>query len=611
MASIEYRPSIDGMRAIAVVSVLLFHLHEAMLPGGFVGVDIFFVISGYLITSIIYRQCAAKRFSLANFYQRRISRIFPVFFLVSLSILITAALLYSSEDLSSAGALTTASALSLTNIKLMLQGNYFEVSPDAQPFLHYWSLAVEEQFYMFLPLFLMLAHRLRVSRKWMLRILGVLVIGSFAACVMMTFRRPTWAFYLLPTRAWELLAGSMLAVYTARQVPFTTKSIDRYLSLAGLLLVAVSLLVVTEDRHFPGYIAIIPVLGSLLLIGRVSDPNMITEKLLANRVLVFVGRISYSLYLWHWPVYCFVDYRLYAESLVSRTAIKLVLTVLLALVSYMVIENPTRRYLNQRARRSMAFAGFAIGVLLFAALGVSIRQSQGYVNASVHQVAGGGMSFKVSDTSARVVLMGDSVGSMYGRALKALSSQFQVNVNVISVAAESPFPPKPLYQASMTYLEKSRPQVTVFAAAWMQKISDKHQVLEQTLAHILQHSDHVILITQLPVLPAYASRQSFRDQGAKPVYESPDITAKRKATNAFIRSLAGERVHVLDIESLFVKEDGEIAFTDSQGHELFRDKGHLSTRGAQRVLPLIADQVQTLIAVPAQLAGSTSTSNTP
>ncbi|HAI13073.1 MAG TPA: hypothetical protein DCM28_15305, partial [Phycisphaerales bacterium] len=510
LSSIEYRPSIDGMRALAVASVLLFHLNDALLPGGFVGVDLFFVISGYLITSIIYQQCETGRFSLANFYQRRISRIFPVFFLVSLSILITAAVIYSSEDFSSAGALTTASALSLTNIKLMFQGNYFHVSADAQPFLHYWSLAVEEQFYMFLPLLLMLTHRLAISRKWMLRLLGVATVISFIACLVMTYDKPTWAFYLLPTRAWELLCGSLLAVYTSTSEKPTPKPVDRWLSLSGFAMVIISLFVVRESDHFPGYIAVLPVLGTAMLIGRVSDPSQWTERLLSNRVLVFVGKISYSLYLWHWPVYCFVDYRLYMQSTITRTLIKLILTVTLALLSYIAIEKPTRRYLNLRQHRWIAFTGFAIGVMLFAILGVSIRMSHGYVNASLASVAKGGQTYAISDDAPRVVLMGDSIGSMYGRIFKTLSEQSQVNVNVISVAADTPFPPAALYDHSIAFLQKSQPHVTVFAAAWMQQIGNKHNVMVESLESILQHSKHVILITQPPILPDDATREAFR-----------------------------------------------------------------------------------------------------
>jgi peptidoglycan/LPS O-acetylase OafA/YrhL len=560
-----------------------------------VGVDIFFVISGYLITSIIYRDCVNQKFSLAKFYQRRISRIFPVFFMVSLSILITASILYSAQDFSSAGALSAASSLSLTNIKLMFQGNYFEVSPDAQPFLHFWSLSVEEQFYLFLPLTLFMTHKLRLSRKWLLVLLGTLAVGSLGACVVLTHTRPTWAFYLLPTRAWELLAGAMLAVMTARQVQPQAQKIDHWLSLLGLLLVGISFFVVTEKRAFPGYIALIPVLGSVLLIGRAHDKTQFTEVLLSNPILVFIGKISYSLYLWHWPVYCFVDYRLFAQPTDVRTAIKLGLTVALALMSYACIEKPVRVYLNDPGRKRIGFAGLGIGVVVFVAAGILIRQSNGYVTASLDQVADGGIAFVTSDTAPNVVLMGDSNASMYGRTMKDIAAQANVNVNVICVAAENPFPNTPLYESSMQFLASKKPQVTVFVAAWTEKIAEHHEKLTATLDELLKHTQHVVLITQAPVLPPEASREGIRQTGWHAIVEEPVFAAKRWATNAYLHTLVSDRIHVLDIESLFVLANGQIRFADKHGRELFRDKGHLSGIGAELVRPQLVNVITPLV----------------
>lgn len=158
-AHIKYRPDIDGLRAIAILSVFFFHLNHEWLPGGFVGVDIFFVISGFLITSILYHGCQTGQFSLSRFYQRRIARIFPAFFTVALATIFGASLIYTPQDFASAGANLFAACLSLANVKYMMQGSYFMISPDAQPFLHYWSLSVEEQFYLLFPIFLFITFR--------------------------------------------------------------------------------------------------------------------------------------------------------------------------------------------------------------------------------------------------------------------------------------------------------------------------------------------------------------------------------------------------------------------------------------------------------------------
>jgi peptidoglycan/LPS O-acetylase OafA/YrhL len=210
-AATEYRPAIDGLRAIAVLAVFFFHLDRAWLPGGFAGVDVFFVISGYLITSILQRDYERHQdLSFGRFYQRRIARLFPAFFTAALLTLAGAALIYSEQDLASAGINLAAVSLSVANLKFMLQGNYFTLSPDAQPYLHYWSLSVEEQFYLIFPALLLLLYR-RAGRH-RLAALGVLCAISLIACIAVTYTRPTWAFYLLPTRAWELLVGAVLAV---------------------------------------------------------------------------------------------------------------------------------------------------------------------------------------------------------------------------------------------------------------------------------------------------------------------------------------------------------------------------------------------------------------
>ena len=192
MASLSYRPALDGLRAVAVLPILLYHLNEAWLPGGFVGVDVFFVISGFLITSIIVNEADAGNFSLARFYQRRIARILPAFVAMALVTLIAAWWIYAPQDLALAAGYMSASALSLTNVKLMLQGSYFALLPDAHPYMHCWSLSVEEQFYLIFP-FLVLIFR-GARRAWLFPLLATVAVASFGVCLWMTQQRPVWAF---------------------------------------------------------------------------------------------------------------------------------------------------------------------------------------------------------------------------------------------------------------------------------------------------------------------------------------------------------------------------------------------------------------------------------
>lgn len=599
MSRIKYRPSIDGMRSIAVISVLLFHLDKSILPGGFVGVDIFFVISGYLITSIIYSNCENNQFSLLRFYQRRISRIFPVSFTVSLIILITSYFLYTPQDFASAGALATASSLSVANIKLMLQGNYFEVSPDAQPFLHFWSLSLEEQFYLFLPIMLVIAYRLRISQKWLLILSGLSILASFILCVYMTSFNPTWAFYLLPTRAWELLAGTALAFEAIRKRNDKATKIDSWISILGLALIVFSLITLNEQSNFPGYIAALPVIGSVMLIGRSYNPQQITERFLSQPTFILIGKLSYSLYLWHWPIYCFTDYTFYSQSFAIRTALKIGMTIIIAIASFYFLENPTRLFLNQSNKRQLTFIGCTAGILIFSIIGIQIRSSN-YLNASFSSVSSGGITLNKKVSEPAIALMGDSNGSMYGLTMKNMANELNTRVQVMSVAAGNPFPPSQLYNDSIQFVSKEKPFITILVAEWAGKIADKPKELKKVLSDILLHSQHVILITQPPTLPEHATREKIRQHGLQSIYENSYLSDVRKKMNKFLLSLQSDRIHVVDVDPIFVTRNGQIKFADNFGRQIYHDRTHLSGFGADLVGKKISQQISTLLNSDAQ-----------
>lgn len=297
-----YRPALDGLRAVAVVSVMLFHLDKALLPGGITGVDIFFVISGYLITSIVIMDFDQEKFSFARFYQRRISRIFPLFFLVSITILAVTGILYQANDFALVGSSLASAAVSLANMQFVFVPGEFE----ELPFVHYWSLSIEEQYYLIFPLILFLADRYRASRKSLSIFLSIGFLISFIACIVLTEIDSGWAFFLLPTRAWELLAGCILAIlpFSTKGVngsPVTNTRIDALLASAGLVVIIASQFLIHDDTGFPGWIVAFPVVGTVLVIGRPQESRTgVTERLLSHPVAVMIGKASYSLYLWHW-----------------------------------------------------------------------------------------------------------------------------------------------------------------------------------------------------------------------------------------------------------------------------------------------------------------------
>ncbi len=589
MASLQYRPAIDGLRAFAVLSVFIFHLNHSWLPGGFVGVDVFFVISGYLITSIILKDCESGSFSLANFYQRRIARIFPAFFTVALATLAGAAIVYSPQDLASAGANLAFTSLSLANVKFMLQGDYFQISSDAQPFLHYWSLSVEEQFYLVFPLFFISAFK--YVRRHLVAILSVLGICSLIACIFLTQSNPVWAFYLLPTRAWELCAGSLLAVVGARSMPGCGVGRASWLQIAGILMIGLSMLLVHEGPLFPGWRAIFPVIGTLAVLSPLAAANQTVERWLSIPLLVLIGRMSYSLYLWHWPVFSLIDYRFYLASDGTRLMLKIALSLLVAACSYYFIENPARNFLNQRRIRVGAFASIIATLAICIPLGVSIRRSN-YVNAELADVAKGGIVFKGKAGASSVVLMGDSNGSMYGKVMKEICADLGYKLTVISVAAGDPLPSSTgnqsqLWLDSLAIIQKEKPDYLVLACRWESKLKDDNSRLADAVRALEPSAGKIVILNQPPVLPESATRECVRNGMRPPFIEEHSTGTLRAAANQLVLNLKSPKTSVADIAGHFELPDGEARFLDQSGRQLYHDSSHLSGYGAELIRPVI------------------------
>src|SRR6185503_2137061 len=296
-----YRADIDGLRAVAVVSVLVFHAFPELLPGGFVGVDVFFVISGYLITTILLGELLQARFSVLRFYERRIRRIVPALLLV-LSITFVAgwALLFSDELKGMSGYFLSG-VLSAGNLRNLMGGGYFDSASDLTPLLHLWSLGIEEQFYLVWPLVLTLG----VGKSLSLRRLGVWIacslVASFLLGIWLTPQHRSAAFYLPFSRYWELAAGGLLALLNRARAPGLSVWIANLLAAAGGLALGTAVLVIDGTRPFPGFWALLPVLGAVSLIA--AGPHAwLSRELLSARPMVGIGLISYPLYLWHWPL---------------------------------------------------------------------------------------------------------------------------------------------------------------------------------------------------------------------------------------------------------------------------------------------------------------------
>jgi peptidoglycan/LPS O-acetylase OafA/YrhL len=586
---VQYRPAIDGLRAVAVLAVFIFHLNRQWLPGGFVGVDVFFVISGYLITSILLRDCKRNTFSVGKFYQRRIARLFPAFLTVALATLVVAFFLYSDRDLSMCGANLTAATLSLANMKYMWQGNYFTLSPDGQPFLHYWSLSVEEQFYMLFPFGFFLLYS--KTPRYKTAILTFLCGASLLACIALTQTKSTWAFFLLPTRAWELLAGGILANTGAPRLQSDNRTFQPSLSLVGLALIAISLFAIKEGPTFPGYSAILPVLGTLCVLTPGGASNGLAERLLSTGPMVLVGRMSYSLYLWHWPVFSFIDYRFYLASPLFRTGLKVGLSLAATALCFYWIESPGRVFFNHPRRRGTSFAFLATALLVFVPLGIAVRKTS-FVNAEESDVARGGVVFNQAKENGSIVLMGDSNGSVYGKAIKEIARELSFKLNVISAAGLDPLPrvsgeQNPDWLDSLAVVKRERPDFLVMVCNWQMKLNGDKSNLELALNQLQQYARHLILITQPPELPGSGSRESMRNGSRPPFMEDPAERALRMKSNALVKGLQGDNVTVIDIEPLFGADDGRVFFADNDGNQFYQDKNHLSGVAANLVRPYV------------------------
>jgi peptidoglycan/LPS O-acetylase OafA/YrhL len=367
---VKYRADIDGLRGVAVALVVLFHARLAPFGGGFVGVDVFFVISGYLITLLITSELEAGSFTLAEFYRRRIRRIFPALFVVMGFCGVTAWAVMAPFDYRRVGDSIFATSIFSSNIFFWWQSGYFDTASAEKPLLHTWSLAVEEQFYLIYPLYLLAVTRLGLSQSR--RITVALLIASFLLGAVAVFYWPSATFYLAPTRAWELLLGALLAMGVLPPISSSWRQRD-VVSLAGAALILVAAFEYTNRTRFPGLSAILPATGAFLVIWGGTTGEAITNRMLAAQPVRFVGLISYSLYLWHFPLLAFASY-LSIGPMSTRLAMSLIgASVALASLTWWFIERPARSAAFRFAKTNRLFYAAASISIFFCGAGLAMN----------------------------------------------------------------------------------------------------------------------------------------------------------------------------------------------------------------------------------------------
>ena len=339
-----YRPDIDGLRAIAVLAVVIYHAFPASLPGGFIGVDIFFVISGFLISGIIVRSLEQDAFSLRAFYSRRIRRIFPALVVVLAAVLLFGWFVLLAGEFRQLGKQALGGAVFAANFVFWRGFGYFDSAAGLKPLLHLWSLGIEEQFYIVWPCLLALLWK---RKALLIPAIGTLALLSFASNVSLVQLHPAGVFYLPITRFWELFLGGVLASFsTTRRRVHPPRCIapgrGNLLAVAGAALLVLGVAVIGSGRSYPGWWALLPVLGALLLIAA-GPMAWLNRRVLAYPAMVFVGAISYPLYLWHWPVLSFLQILVGRLPSPAARFAAILLSIVLAWLTYRFLERPIRR----------------------------------------------------------------------------------------------------------------------------------------------------------------------------------------------------------------------------------------------------------------------------
>lgn len=629
----KIRPEIDGLRAVAIIPVLLYHGHLG-LSGGFVGVDVFFVISGYLITALLLNSVESGRFSMFDFWERRIRRIFPPLAAVLLASLAVGWLLLLPHDLKMLGESVAAQAMLLSNVLFSLQSGYFAEANEFTPLLHTWSLAIEEQFYLFWPL--LLAALARLGRPRLGRFVLLFGLASFGLNLYLTPRFPEAAFYLLPGRAWELLVGAYLAIAP----PPSPKDGWRKeaLSAAGLAAVLLAMVFYGPETAFPGAAAAVPCLGTALVIWTNGASLSAVGRLLAIRPLVFVGWISYSLYLWHWPLLAFGKYYLeyYASTpmgLGHRLAL-LALALAMAVVSWKVVETPFRKgRLLKNRKRIFAFA-FVL-TAAFCLAGLAIYRTGGFpsrVSPEVRRVDGPRRELSrlpnVTLEQARhgdwvelgiggperpigLLLWGDSHAAALIPVFDVLCQERGIRGNAavhyltpptLGPAAENgadrdETPAAAFNSAVLEFARGRKIRDVVLAAHWDRYLAADggsaklESGLRSTIQRLREDGSRIWIVMQMPeqrfdvprAMGGVLRLERDLDRIGVPLRAQENAAAEQRR---IFERLRQPGVEVLDPAPCFVNPYGLCAAV-ADGEAIYGDKSHLTARGALMLKPLL------------------------
>lgn len=642
-SKLKYRPELDGLRAIAVASVFLCHLGMKTFSGGYVGVDVFFVLSGFLISQIIADDLRGGTFSIASFYERRIRRIVPALVVVCACSTAAAVAVLLPDELKVYASSLLAAAVSVSNVWFAQMTGYFDPAATTQPLLHTWSLGVEEQFYVVFPLLLSLAYRFG-RRGASFLVCGGLAI-SLALSIALTPENPRSAYFLIHTRAWELLLGSVVALGLIRSPKETWQR--EIASAFGLLSIATAVFFFSDKTPFPGYAALLPCVGAALIIW--AGGGTAAARCLSVRPMVFIGLISYSLYLWHWPLIVFAKLLLVQPFTPFQQLLLICAATGLSVLTWRFVETPFRRRGGSMLARKAVFAGGGLSLGALAISAAMLMSLQGMPNRFPGEILG--LAAASQDASPQraachfdgtltgdfdkscvlgapvaptVIVYGDSHGAELSVALGALAEPRNASIRELTASGCPPaldftYPSKgecPGYNARIIEHLVSLPPTTIVvatnAAAWTHEYSAEFtRGLESALRALSAAGHRVIVLGQVPPhpnqlpVPATLAREAML--GTKPdAYTfQPDMKALQNldATLDKIASAAGATY----ISLLPTLCNGNRCKAVMDGAVLYFDDNHLTVAGEK----LIAAKLLAPVLWPAKTAAESGDGQKP
>jgi peptidoglycan/LPS O-acetylase OafA/YrhL len=610
----RHRGDIDGLRAVAVIPVLLYHFHTDLFSGGFIGVDIFFVISGFVIAGSVMNDIRGGTFTIVNFYFKRVRRIFPALAVTIIVSSVAAALILLPSSLVDYSRSVISASMFLSNVYFWKSSGYFTSDSQTKPLLHTWSLSIEEQYYLLAPIAFLLIYRFG-RKRWLLFFVPLILL-SFATGVAAVFVGPTAGFFLLPARMWELLLGAVVALWN-RPAP-ARYWIRETMSWLGIALILFGMQTLNTRDPYPGWNALFPCVGTILLIQAALGQNETAEMPTVNRILakppfIWIGLISYSLYLVHWPIAALVRYRALRDPTATEAAVMAFASIALAWLSWRFIELPFRHISLERRRFVLAggaiviAAGAAIGGLGILAKGLPARFPD-LVERRIPGTEdwGGGQCFnlnttnptpwnpvactRVHGTNGRILVWGDSFAAQYMPGV--LRDAVRINADVLQYTFAG-CPPilsyfsyarvgcRPFNRRALVIIREQHIDTVVLAGRWTDTPQRTLDQLADTVAELKKLGVRVFVFGQSPQFAGNVQDIDFISGSRLRPGKAYWPIAFDATLNDKIRQQAAAATYIDPLSHLC--HDGLCAYRDGDVF-YYADYGHFSTVGSLRAV---------------------------